>query len=95
MTCPVCLKIKVGHFDKISIERRERCVDCHARWAERPENDPELKKFLIDYTSTEEDTVTIYAKSKDDAKEQFEEEYGTEYEMGWVREVDKETGKKV
>jgi len=92
MVCPECKKERNSHFDREAIRLLRRCVDCKIAWENRPENDPANNKYVIDYSYTETGSATIYAKSKEEAKEQFEDEYMDvgEYDIDSITETTRE-----
>lgn len=88
MNCPECNKEKKSHFDKESIRLLRKCVDCKIRWEERPENNPNYNRYVIEYHFGGSDEVTIYAESKEDAKDEF---YNGGYGEGDECEIDSVT----
>lgn len=85
MNCPECNKEKNSHFDKEAIRLLKRCVDCKIKWEARPENDPDNNRYEIDYHYGGEGSVTIYAPSKEEAKDMF---YNEDYGEGEECEID-------
>ena len=83
MECPVCHNTFTNPWEKFSIEKQKRCVDCQKKWSDRPENNPENKKFRFSYTIR--DDATIYAKTEEEAVEKFENNY--EYDEYEVQEI--------
>jgi DNA-directed RNA polymerase subunit RPC12/RpoP len=72
MICPDCNKEKINIFDKFSIEKRDRCVDCHNRFMAKPENNPDYKTFSVEargYASFE-----VRALDEDDAQDKAGEQ---------------------
>lgn len=73
MVCPECKKVKLGHFDLLSIKLRKKCCDCHEIWAARPENDPETDAYKVTYQIVENGDIIVHARSEEEAREEAEE----------------------
>lgn len=90
MECPECKKTYNDSLALFAIQKLNRCPPCNKKWAARPENNPDFKKFEIEYEIESEDYAIIYAKNRKEAEEQFEENYMGEYlRIVEVREVQK------
>lgn len=93
IVCPECKKERNSHFDREAIRLLRRCVDCKIAWENRPENDPENNKYVIEYSYSGSGECTIYAISKEEAKEAFYNEgygEGEDCEIDSVTEITRE-----
>jgi hypothetical protein len=88
MNCKKCSKKLKGPLDNFIFEKVGRCIDCQKKWEARPENDPENNGYRIRFKQVSEDEVTIYAKSEEEAKEQFFEKYDEyENEIDFIQKI--------
>lgn len=87
MKCIKCNETYQDNWNKFCLSQTKRCINCQKKWETFPENDPENKKFEIEYEYTETGSEVIYAKNEAEAREQFGDNY--EGEIVDVREIKK------
>lgn len=80
MKCPICEQTFKDPLALFSIKKVDRCPNCQKKWEVRPENNPEFKRFVIEFIPDKPEPyeIVIYAKTREDAIDEFKEEYGNE-----------------
>lgn len=86
LKCKVCESEFINPLDVFSIKQTGRCAVCQLAFQAKPENDPDNKKFRVEFTVTERCDEYIYAKDEDAARKEFQENFEGEiddiYEIG-------------